>query len=143
MAGGIKIHGLEKVLKAAAKVIDDFGGALGASIYQEALSIMGESVEEVPVDFGRLKGTHYVTLPIKTFRGPVVELGYGTDYALPVHEITSAEHTTGKAKYLEDPLKSARSGYAKRIAKRTEMNVIKGVTIASRSAPTRPAGGGN
>lgn len=50
----------------------------------------------------------------------VVELGYDTDYAVPVHEILHVHHPVGQAKYLEVPLMQAVAGMDARLASDVE-----------------------
>jgi hypothetical protein len=83
---------------------------------------MTQSKAVVPVKDGTLRGSGYVTLPEKTGRGPVVELGYGgpaAGYAETIHEVRYAhpEHVRengvvdncgGDWKYLERPVMDAR-----------------------------------
>ena len=90
--------------------------ALGAALYREGQRIMAISARLVPVKTTRLRSSAY-TAPPKTSGGNVsVEIGYGTDYAVPVHERTYARHTVGQAKYLEKPVQEARAGYTQRLA---------------------------
>jgi hypothetical protein len=100
--------------------------ALGDAIHQEALAIMAQSKQEVPVDTGRLRQTGYVAKPRPTVRGPMVSMGYGTRYALPVHERLEVRHPVGKAKFLEDPVNAAKQGYTDRVARRAWANFKRG-----------------
>ncbi len=121
-----------------AALVRDLGDAIPAALYQEAHDIMRESKRQVPVDTGRLRATGYVTPPQKDERGEdYVELGYGTDYALYVHEIPppeegaprprqiqpgtrTARHVTGKWKYLEDPIKERADKIPENIKRRAQ-----------------------
>jgi hypothetical protein len=48
-----------------------------------------------------------------------VILGYSAPYALYVHEAPpSTQFQVGKRKFLEDPIKAAADGYARRVAER-------------------------
>jgi hypothetical protein len=58
-----------------------------------------------------------------------------------VHEKTGAKHETGKAKFLEDSLNQARSGYADRIRARTESNIKRGVEMPMSMCPDKPETG--
>ncbi len=114
-----------------ADALDDFRvrypEALGAALYEEASLIFVESQEEVPVDTGRLLNSGGVSPPIgKT--NPRVEIFYGTDYALPVHE-RDTPHVIGKSKFLEDPFRRAVPGMLDRLAERTMDHVINGTGI--------------
>lgn len=78
----------------------------------EAQKIEAAAAEQVPVDTGRLRSTHSVTAdPSRT--GWVI--GFGTDYAIYVHEDMEARHPVGNAKFLERPFVSALSGMLERV----------------------------
>jgi len=79
--------------------------ALQAGLWQEANRIMNISKETmVPVRFGVLKGSGHVQRPVVLGTQVTVTMGYGgaaSEYALPVHEILTANHPVGRSKYLE------------------------------------------
>ena len=89
-----------------------------AALYLEGEDIMAVSVRRTPVDTGDLKATGHVKLPQEKGGTVTVELAYGTDYAIYVHEILSATHPTGQAKYLESAVKEAASGFGGRLKAR-------------------------
>ena len=69
-----------------------------------------------------LVGTAAIKKAMKAARqgpdNPGAILGYGTDYALPVHERKNARHRAPtKAGYLREPFDNAMSGYRARIQK--------------------------
>lgn len=129
MAGSV--HGLAGVLKALQAAGRDMERAVAGSMYAEGQAIMAESVRQVPVDTGRLRASAYVSSPRDGASGPEVTLGYGTSYALPVHERTEIPHKVGKAKYLEDPMNAARAGYADRVGARARRMWARGEGYAS------------
>ncbi len=88
-----------------------------AALFQEGENIMGVSVKDTPVDLGPLAASAHVKPPI-TRRNTIVTLAYGTDYAVFVHEILTAKHTVGKAKFLEGAMKDAARGFGGRLKKR-------------------------
>jgi len=104
-------------------------GAVGAALYQEGLGIMMGALRLVPVDTGRLRATGYVAPPKEGPGGPTVELGFGTKYAVYVHERTDLNHPVGEAKYLQTPLEKAKSGYVRRIAMRARDNIKSGTLM--------------
>jgi hypothetical protein len=120
------VRGADKIKAAMKQSIGTVNEAIGAAIYEEAQDIISKSVPLVPVDSGRLRASHYVAPPKDSSKGPTVEMGYGTTYAIPVHERTDVRHVTGQAKYLEQPVAAAKSGYASRIAERTRKNLRSG-----------------
>jgi hypothetical protein len=119
----IKVTGEKKVIKELKRFVKAYPNATGAAMYEEALAIEAESVKLVPVDTGRLSTTHYVSPPKKDASKITCKIGYGTNYALPVHERTKVRHTVGQAKYLEVPFKAAMSGLASRMVKRIKKHV--------------------
>lgn len=105
-----------------------------SAVYKETNEIATEAKKIVPVDEGILKNSGFATLPEKNgdvisssvgFGGPAGTGNVGNEtnsedvgYAVRVHEDLEAHHTVGQAKYLEVPLKRARSGMSTRLAKR-------------------------
>ncbi len=137
---GIEITGADKVIRGLKRAGKRGRNALGAALYLEAADIMRASLREVPVDTGRLRSSHYIAPPGRgDFSGPVVELGYGTDYALAVHEQTEVPHGgETKSKYLTGPMNRAMSGYALRVAKRGQNFFEREIGFGGVSFPVRP-----
>ena len=78
---------------------------------RQRLARVGRLVKErsqarAPVDTGFLKSSHY-NKDVGTKDTPVQEVGARADYAVPVHEITTAVHETGEAKFLENALRES------------------------------------
>ena len=119
----IKLSGIENVqqnLQNLDKVIE---GVLKEELYKMGQHLRSESVKECPVDTGRLRASATVTPVKKENEKYFVEVGYGTDYAIYVHERTELHHNIGKAKYLEDPLKRNTQFYKEWFEK-----IIRGIT---------------
>lgn len=106
--------------------------ALAAALYQEGLAIDAKAVKITPVDLGRLKQSHYIGPPIEDAKNMFCEIGFGTKYALAVHEL----HST-KSKYLEIPFRAAKGGFIKRLARRAKRNFKQNVGVQP-LAPIRP-----
>lgn len=102
-----------------------------AALTQEGENIMGDSKEDTPValDGGTLRASGHVKDP-KTKRGKTeVILGYGTKYAVAVHE-TPSKHdppswvgktitfNVGGPKFLEKAMKKAAKGFGGRMIKK-------------------------
>ena len=87
--------------------------------------IMADSVRRTPVDTGRLRSTAYVAPP-RLAGDWTVELGYGTNYAVAVHERTEASHSTGEAKFLENAVLSRGARGLWKIAERAEKLIERG-----------------
>ena len=93
----------EDMARVAARMPDILFNALARVVEG---TIMAESLEEVPVRTGQLRRSGAVNEPRKQGRKIVIEFGYGTDYAVYVHENLNNRHKPPtKAKYLEDPVK--------------------------------------
>lgn len=91
--------------------------AVGEAVYQTARGTMSKSAYLVPVDKGRLRGSRYVNEPEISVGRVSVSMGYGTDYAAPVHERLDLYHEPPTmAKYLEAPLLQDLPEYPQRIA---------------------------
>ncbi len=98
---------------------------LGRGVFVEAQRIMTTSKRDfVPVDQGTLKASGHVDPPTVRSKTVEVVLGYGgaaAAYALVQHERTDFKHTVGQSKFLEKPVRAARSGFSKRVAKNLEL----------------------
>lgn len=70
-------------------------------LYVVAYEILADSQEMCPVDTGFLRATGNVSEPEFKTDSVLIEIGYNADYALNVHENTTAKHTVGEAKFLE------------------------------------------
>ena len=128
----IDAEGIPQVEKEIEKATDRYRRALGAALYAKGEDIMGLSVEQmVPVDTGRLRATHYVSPPVG--KAMQVLIGYGTDYALEVHE----KHPT-KSKYLQRALDQKSSGYARHVALLTKAFFKTGEGVGSGKYPKEP-----
>jgi len=91
-----------------------------AALYQEAENMMTVSLSRTPWEFGDLKRSAHVKLPVTKGGATSVELAYGTDYAIYVHEIESNQHPRGgQAKFLQSAVEeratALTSGLTKRI----------------------------
>ena len=121
MTARLEIEGIEKFTAELAKLGERAPTAAAAAIFEEAESIMAHSRPLVPVDTGTLRGSGIVDMPIVTGQGASVEFGYGgaaSQYALVQHERMDYRHTSGQAKYLEQPTLEAAHGMGPRLAAR-------------------------
>jgi hypothetical protein len=131
--------GVREFIKAVEHSKAGYERAFAAALYQEGLALHAASVPQVPVEYGRLRASGYVSPPTGV-DNPEVEVGYGTDYAVYVHERTELRHKVGKAKFLSDPMNERQNGYAERLAKRTQQNFERGVGMDAipKTAPSEP-----
>ena len=125
MAG--EVMGLKEIQRAIDREDERIRGSLRAALYEEGLAIDAKSVRLVPVDFGRLRATHFVAPPDRG-PNPTVEIGYGTDYAVHVHEKQARHNPPTQWKYLEQPMEAAKMGYTLRLAKRVRRMMERGIT---------------
>lgn len=138
MGAVAKLLGMAQFKANALLATDRYRRAAGGAVFREASRVMGVSIREVPVDTGRLRATGFVAPPDTTIRGVSVQFGYGTDYAVAVHERTEVPHRTGKAKFLDDPLNASRAGAALRIARDTRILFEQRRGFATGPFPQRP-----
>ena len=114
----VQLEGLDAFLQGLKDVEERYRKAAAAAVYQEATIVGRESVKQCPVDTGRLRSSFYLKPP-EDLNNPVVRMGYGTDYGVYVHERVDVYHAAPtKAKFLEDPINAAKSGWAERVARR-------------------------
>lgn len=115
--------------------------AIAAATYMEGEETITEGKKQTPVDEGPLRASGHVQLPKVSARTIEVELGFGgpagagnqggdsndedVGYAVYVHEDMTANHTVGKAKFLEDPVKERQAGMPARIVRRANRRIGK------------------
>lgn len=91
---------------------------LAGALFEEGEHIMGQAKQLTPVKTGRLRASGHVKPPETSGTTVTVELAFGTDYAIYVHEIEGRNHPVGQAKFLEQPVKAAAGGFSGRIKRR-------------------------
>ncbi len=143
MSVTIEVEGVNAVQQAMSKAGDRYDQALSAALYQKGFDIDRDAVKIVPVDTGRLRGSHYVSPPkVGTGKKLYCEVGFGTRYGLPVHEKDNPPgRTKGQSnKYLETPFnehgKNLRTWLSKRAKKNYKAGI--GVNAIPAVAPQRP-----
>jgi hypothetical protein len=105
---------------------------------------MNEAIKITPVakkHGGTLRGSRYVSPPRKGDKSPEVDLGFGTKYAIYVHEMDENVNWSRPGsgpKFLERPMLSAKSGYVNRLAKRTQANYSAGVLMGALAKGEHP-----
>lgn len=138
----VQIKGSREVLKRLEEMTRRYRAATAAALYQEGLALdaRANANDMIPVDTGRMRATHYVAPP--TIRGGrlFVEIGYGTSYAIYVHERTDLAHRVGRAGWLRAALNERAAGFPERLAARIKRNVATGVgsDALSGGAPSAP-----
>jgi hypothetical protein len=110
------LKNMRKAIKEAQISVTD---PLDLAVHEEAQFILSKSVRLAPVDTGALRQSAQVRRTegaTKTSRKLIgYRMGYGTTYALAVHE----KHKT-KSKFLEQPFNEVKANYSQRIQKRME-----------------------
>jgi len=115
--GRFQITGTKRVMERLDYYSKRCPEAVIAGLMELGERVAADAVERTPVDSGRLRSTAYVAPPEMGGRGRSVEVGFGTDYAVHVHENTSARHAVGEAKFLEKAVLAVAKGSLWRIAK--------------------------
>lgn len=95
--------------------------AMQQALFAEASLVMDLSQIQCPEQFGPLRASGRVDLPVSTTGKITITLGYHTKYAVYVHENIDAVHFTTpftKAKYLEDPVNFYLPGFVTRVNER-------------------------
>lgn len=107
---------------------------MAGPLFLEAGLIMTKAKKLTPVDLGPLRSSGHVKRPVITRKTAKVLLGFGgaaSAYALAVHEHPSrhsppswqggVSFTSGGPKYLERPVKEARKGFGRRVARHLDL----------------------
>jgi hypothetical protein len=129
------VSGLDQVMANIRTALGDrLRPALAAAVYQEGEAVLTLAKEKCPVDTGRLRATGYVAPPVQDGDRLSCETGFGTDYAIYVHENLAAAHPVGEAKFLEKALLERSSGFLERLARRAQLNASAGVSVEPLSA---------
>lgn len=124
------VTGLAMIKRAAKRLAKRYEDATLAAVWQKGFEIMNTSDQRVPVDKGILKNSHYVAPPDQS---GIVELGYGTNYGLAVHERVEVFHEVGGPLFLKSAFDEHTATYLKDVAELTKDNFERGV---------RPGAGG-
>lgn len=120
-----RIFGINDARDTLSRLVDEAEDEMGGALREEGEDIMSTSKPLVPVDLGVLRASGFVDGPIKIAPKKMrVTLGYGgaaSAYALIQHERTDYHHTSGQAKYLEQPMRSAERGMGQRLKRRIRL----------------------
>lgn len=121
------------------RIADKFPDHVATAIYQEAQIEMTEAKRRTPVSPvpaprgvvpGTLRASGRVGEPEIEGRRIKVTMSFGgpgIDYAVVQHENPDFFHTTGQWKYLESVLNESRPYMAARLAKRVDLNKMRGI----------------
>jgi len=147
--GGVEISvlGLSELAQAMEANSREMTVAVGRALWDAAQAIGNESQNLVPVDTGNLKGSMSYERSGVTTTTPVIEIRYGTPYALYQHEKLDLYHPArdgntagrrgsgptapgtegGSPKYLEFPFLAETSQYPTKLVERIRrhFNVVR------------------
>jgi hypothetical protein len=116
------LEGVELMFERIRQEREAFLHKLRGALFAEGQDVQTDSMENTPVRDGFLRGSHVTTVaPFEGIEDAAVEITVGgpaAPYAVYVHEDLEAHHTVGEAKFLENAINRARSGFAKRVAER-------------------------
>ena len=143
----ISILGLSELAQAMEANSREMTVAVGRALWDAAQAIGNESQNLVPVDTGNLKGSMSYERSGVTTTTPVIEIRYGTPYALYQHEKLDLYHPArdgntagrrgsgptapgtegGSPKYLEFPFLAETSQYPTKLVERIRrhFNVVR------------------
>jgi len=120
MSKQIKFEGVEKVKENLLKEQKKYPKALAAALYAEGFVIIGKSLSRTPADTGRLRNSAYVAPPTNE-DAPEVEVGYGTNYAIYVHEAKpGTRFRVGENKFLQKAVNESSNGFVRRVGDRVK-----------------------
>lgn len=123
----MELRGDAALLRALRKAAKDYPGALARALYAEGFDIQSAAMRICPVDVTVLVSSAYTSPP--TGPDAVVEVGFGTHYAVYQHEKTELRHKPGKqAKYLETPVNERSGVLLGNLMSRTRANILSGQT---------------
>lgn len=115
-----RLDGDKEMIAKLRKLATAYPEAGATALYEEGLALDADMVPRIPVDTGRLRASHFVTLPSGTGANVTVEVGVATDYAVPVHELTEVQHPVGESKFLEKALMARHAGMGARLGERVQ-----------------------
>jgi len=95
-----------------------------AAVYQVGNEALTESKKRTPVDTGDLKRSGQIDAPVVSGNEISVRMGYGdtaVDYALIVHENTTANHPSGQHHYLSSVIDELRPDFLSKVEERLKL----------------------
>ena len=119
-----KLTGTDAVKAYLLKVAAITPRRVAAAVYQVGNQALTESKKRVPVDLGDLKKSGQIDEPVISGDQISVRMGYGdtaVDYALIVHEDTTANHTNGQDHYLSSVIDELRPEFLSKVEARLKL----------------------
>jgi hypothetical protein len=103
---------------------------IGDVLWEESQLVMNMSLDQCPVEFGKLRASGRVDEPEYSYNKTSIRMGYSTEYAIYVHENLQARHLAPtKAKFLEDPVDFYKWGFAERVGRRLQAMITEAMAV--------------
>lgn len=132
----------EEVERNLSQAPENMHKAAGLAVYRAAVKILKDAQPLTPKDTGQLRRSRFATKPFLVGHGPIVVLGYGTDYAVMVHENTQFNYNPGTSRYLKKAMRRFDSGRGTQLIAKwafENFELGRGLVITPNSEfPTRP-----
>lgn len=109
------IEGIKRLSGRLDRMETAVAAAAVPALVAEGEKVMTEAKRNTPVDTGTLRSSGRVRAPEVSRNSLTVPLTFGgaaQEYAVYVHEDLQAAHTSGQAKFLEDPVKRHAARFA-------------------------------
>lgn len=127
-------HNTEMVLRRLEKLLEKQERAVTAALMDRAVAVMDKAVALAPKQTGELQKSAYISI-----RGPGhIEMGFGADHAVEVHERVEVVHANGQAKFLEQAMIDGIQGKMYLVAKRARKYADRGIAPISKKYPQQP-----
>lgn len=134
----LTVTGQEELKKELVKWAKRYPPATAAALYRAGVRIERQAVQRTPVEYGVLRNSRYVAPPADE-QNPRVEVGYGTDYAVAVHERTELAHPRGgEAKYLQRAVDAEMGDMLQKLGSDVRAFAASGTRLGAPLAPTQP-----
>lgn len=118
-AKGEAMKGIAEMRKRLRGIVEKYPDRVAMALKTEAEIEMTEMKRRTPVDKGILRASGRVHDPERGWGRKIsVEMSFGTDYAIFVHENLEAFHPVGQAKFMESVINESRQFMASRVAAR-------------------------
>ena len=99
------VEGDKQVVQQMNRFLREYPDKVAKAFVQAQIPITRGTLQECPVDYGRLRGSYTLEGPILAGSDIYVVHRYSADYAFWVHERLDLAHVSPtKAKFLEDPV---------------------------------------
>ncbi len=123
----IRVESTEEMLRSLQTFAEAWPSEMAQAAWQGGAAVLNVSRRMCPVDTGFMRGSAYEAEPVVQDGHVSVELGYGADYSIYVHENLLAHHKPPtQAKFLEIPLIQAAPRMVEELLLRVERIIAGG-----------------